>query len=391
MIISEISHLQIADQDKLRNASNKVAAAKTATAKIKQQEILADLLEMNGLHDDSRILWNELAQTPSTDLYTAMCFRKITQSFLNQRNHDSAAEQALQALSIVRQTALTSQEEIIEYFQILNQSCFAFYFCHNADKVEECVKELRKLFSTINDLSQQIDFYFSVSLHFLMKYRWYQLPEEAVSHSQFYLHLAKQTGNTTTIAMAITGNAFVHLWREEISESRSLFKEAIKLFKEKNYGFLMICYTYMAIGYRMENNVSMTELWSKITIEKAEKTGNKVYQAISTANLAWVNATRKNWLYAEDYAKKSFDFLMKSNVLYYLSIFPLLDSLRQKNEIDEAGKYVFFLLHPKAKKLPIDLTEKITLFTAAWVSGETLHLINLLDDIICEAKVTGYY
>ncbi len=391
MITSEISHLQISDQDKLRKASKNVVAAKTAVAKIKQKEILADLLEMNGLHDESRILWNEIAQAPCSDVYRAMCFRKITQSFLNQRNHDSAAEQSLQALNIIRKTPLCSQEEITEYFQILNQSCFAFYFCNNADKVEECVKELRKLFSTINDLSQQIDFYFSVSLHFLMKYRWYQLPEEAVSHCQFYLHLAKQTKNALTIGMAITGNAFVHLWREEIAESRSLFKEAIKLFDEKNYGFLMICYTYMAIGYRMQNNVSMTELWSKITIEKAEKTGNKVYHAISMANLSWVYATRKNWLYAEDHARKSFDFLMKSNVLYYLSIFPLVDSLMQKNEINEAGKYVFFLLHPNAKKLPLSLTENIKTFTSAWVGGETLVLRDLLDDIICEAKTTGYY
>ena len=146
-----------------------------------------------------------------------------------------------------------------------------------------------------------------------------------------------------------------------------------------------------AIGYRMQNNVSMTELWSKITIEKAEKTGNKVYHAISIANLSWVHATRKNWLYAEDYAKKSFDFLMKSNVLYYLSIFPLLDSLIQKNEIEEAGKYVFFLLHPKAKRLPIVLTDNIKLFTSAWVSGDTLRLKDLLEDIIFEAKVSGYF
>ena len=158
-------------------------------------------------------------------------------------------------------------------------------FENNFDKVDESVKELRKLFSSIDDLSQQIDFYFSVSLHFLLKYRWYQLPEEAVSHCQFHMHLAGQTGNSSTIAMAITGSAFVHLWREEIAESRILFTKAIAILDEKNYGFLMICYTYMAIGYRMQNNVSMTELWSKMTIEKAEKTGNKVYQATSTANM----------------------------------------------------------------------------------------------------------
>lgn len=391
MLNTGISHLQTSDQEQLRIADKRLAAAKTPAEKIKQKEILADLLEQNGLHDDSRILWNELAQTHQDNLYQAMCLRKITQSFLNQRDHESAAAKAELALKIIRQTSLSSQEEINEYFQILNQSCFAFYFCLQSDKVEECVKELRKLFSSINNLSQQIDFYFSVSLHFLMKYRWYQLPEEAVSHCQFYMHLAKQNGNPSTIAMSITGNAFVHLWREEITESRKLFTEAIEILGEKNYGFLMICYTYMAIGYRMQNNVSMTELWSKMTIEKAEKTGNKVYHAISNANMSWVYATRKNWLYAEDYARKSFDFLMKANVLYYLSIFPLLDALLQKNDTNEAGKYVFFLLHPKAKKLPPLLTEEIKTFTSAWVSENITDLRDLLRNIIDEAKISGYY
>ncbi len=391
MINTGISHLQNSDQEKLRTAGKRLAAAKSPVEKIKQKEILADLLEQNGLHDDSRILWNELAQTHEDNLYQAMCLRKITQSFLNQRDHESAAANAELALQIIRQTTLTSQEEKTEYFQILNQSSFAFYFCLQPEKVEACVKELRKLFSSVNDLALQIDFYFSVSLHFLLKYRWYQLPEEAVSHCQFSMHLAKQTGDPSTIAMAITGGGFVHLWREEITESRKFFTEAIEILGEKNYGFLMICYTYMGIGYRMQNNVSMTELWSKMTIDKAEKTGNKVYHAISTANMAWVFAARKNWLYAEDYARKSFDFLMKTSVLYYLSIFPLLDALLQKNDTKEAGKYVFFLLHPKAKKLPPLLTEKIKIYTSAWVSGNITNLRELLSNIIHESKISGYY
>ncbi len=391
VINTDISHLKNSDQEQLQIAEKHLANAKKPAEKIKLKEILADLLEQNGLHDKSRILWNELAQTDQAFHYQAMCLRKITQSFLNQRDHESAAANAEIALQVIRKTPLKSQQDRTEYFHILIQCCTAFYFCLQPEKVEECVKELRTLFSEVEEPNQKIDFYFAVSLHFLLKYRWYQLPEEAVSHCQFYMHLAKQTGDSSTIAMAVTGCGFVHFWREEIAESRKFFTEAIEILGEKNYGFLMICYTYMAIGYRMQNNVSMTELWSKMTIEKAEKTGNKVYHAISTANMAWVYATRKNWLYAEDYARKSFEFLMKSSVLYYLSVFPLLDALLQKNDLQEAGKYIFFLLHPKAKKLPPVLTDKLRIFTAAWVSRNITGLKDLLADVIDEAKSSGYY
>ena len=121
MINTGISHLQSSDQEQLEIAAKRLAAAKTPAKKIKQKEILADLLEQNGLHNDSRILWNELVQTHEDYLYQAMCLRKITQSFLNQRDHESAAAKVELALQIIRQTPLTSQEEKTEYFQILNQ------------------------------------------------------------------------------------------------------------------------------------------------------------------------------------------------------------------------------------------------------------------------------
>jgi len=82
---------------------------------------------------------------------------------------------------------------------------------------------------------------------------------------------------------------------------------------------------------------------------------------------------------------------MKASVLYYLSIFPLLDALLQKNNTNEAGKYVFFLLHPKAKKLPLLLTEKIKTFTSEWANDHTTELNELLHAIIDEAKTSGYY
>ncbi|OSZ76858.1 hypothetical protein CAP36_10505 [Chitinophagaceae bacterium IBVUCB2] len=391
MKLTGINHLQPDYREQLRKAEKELAIAKTEVEKINCQQVLADLLEQNGLHEDSRNLWKQLAAPHQNKLEQARCWRKITESFINQRDLDNAAINAEKSLNIIRQTLLSSEEEKAEYFNILVQCCSTFYFSLQSEKVEECVKELRKLFTAVTDNNKKIDFYFSVSLHFLLKHRWYQLPEEAVSHCQFYMHLAKQTGNPTIIAMAVTGSGFVHLWREEIKESRELFAEAIEILGEKNYGFLMMCYTYMCIGYRMQNNISMTELWAKLTIEKAEKTGNKLYVAVSTANLAWVYAKRKNFLYAEDYARKSFDFLMHESPLYYLSIFPLLEALLKKNAAMEAGKYIFFLLHPKAKRLPDLLTEKIKSFTTTWVSGDTSGLNELLAAIIDEAKISGYY
>ena len=57
----------------------------------------------------------------------------------------------------------------------------------------------------------------------------------------------------------------------------------------------------------MQNNIPMTEQWALLTLEKAKQTSNFSYVPFSYANLAWVNAKRNNWLYAEDYARKAAD------------------------------------------------------------------------------------
>lgn len=386
-----VTHLQPAFQHQIMLAEEKLAAAKDTTGEIQEKETLADLLEQFGLHDESRLLFHQLANQAVQPLMKARLHRKITQSYINQRDHETAALTAKKTLAIIRQTALSSSEEKTEYFSILVQSCSAFYFNMESEKVEECVKELRRLFSPDTNLKQQIDFYYSVCLDLLQKYRWYQLPEEAVSHCQFYRHLASQTGNEVTIAMAKTVSGFVHLLREEIPESRVLFNEAIEILAEKNYGFLLICYTYMSLGYRMQNNISMTELWTNLTTEKAEKSGNKLYMGTSYGNLAWVYAKRGNWLYAEDYSRKALDQMMTVSPLYYLAIFPLIDVLIKKDALEEAAQYVFLLLHPKAKKFPDTLTERMKECTTAWLNDDIETTKTLLKNIISEAKTTGYY
>lgn len=390
MPISELDKLQAPYQEQVRLAELKLAAAGSLAEKILFTEELADLVDQFGLHKQSRLLYEDLAEMVIPPLDKARCWQKITKSYINQRDHASAVRTTEKALVLIRQTAIQTNEERTEYFKILVQGCFAYYFNLQYEKIDPIIKELKKQFSIITELRQQIDFYFSVILDFLQKYRWYQLPEEAVSHCQLYIHLSMQTEDIPTIVMAKTGTGFVHLWREEIAMSQKYFTECIELMGEKNFGFLMICYTYMGIGYRMLNNLSMTESWSGLCVEKAEKTGNAYYMAMAQANLAWVHARRKNWLYAEDFARKSFEGMVHKSPLTYLPVFPLLQVLRQKEATDEAGQYIFYVLHPKNKRLPEVLTGKMQAYVRDWVGEKNTDLLMQLEDILLEAKLSGY-
>ena len=63
----------------------------------------------------------------------------------------------------------------------------------------------------------------------------------------------------------------------------------------------------------------------------------------------------------------------------------------QKKEFNEAGQLAFKLLHPRLKRLPDGLTEKLRTAAKAWAGDNKIELINSLEDVIDEAKLTGYF
>jgi len=74
--ISGIKNLQPAYQEQVRQAEKKLGSAKNATEKKQQKEVLADLLDQFGLHDESRKIYLELADLFTLNVEKARCWRK---------------------------------------------------------------------------------------------------------------------------------------------------------------------------------------------------------------------------------------------------------------------------------------------------------------------------
>ena len=142
---------------------------------------------------------------------------------------------------------------------------------------------------------------------------------------------------------------FFYLFNEEFTLAREHFSKGIELLEGKNFHALLMAYNYTAVSYRMQNNIQMTEQWALLTLEKAKQTSNFSYVPFSYANLAWVNAKRNNWLYAEDYARKAADDWSAIGLSCSYA-FPLMNCLLQKKEFNEAGQLAFKLLTSKIEK-----------------------------------------
>ncbi|HEU5164973.1 MAG TPA: hypothetical protein VFU29_05510 [Chitinophagaceae bacterium] len=389
MDLPDIQHLSPGDQQLVIQSQQKVLLEQDIKGFI-AIEPFADVLDKVGMHQEARDYFQKIISSTTDILTQARCWRKIAFSCNNQKDFTNAGVAAQNALTLMRASLLKKKPEKDEYIRILHEASYSFYFQLKFEKLEATAKEVKRLLPDVTDIELRVNLFNIIGYSLITKYRWYMLPEEAFTHNELFLQLTSQLEDKFPYAVALCFAGHFYLWNEEISLSRKHFARAIQLLEGKHAGQLLIAYNYTTIGYRFQNNISMTEQWAHLTLEKAKQSSNLSYVPTSYANLAWVYANRKNWLYAEEYARKAKQ-AWSVTAFSYQYIFPLMHCLLQKKELNEAGQLAFKLLHPRLKKLPDTLTEKLRTVAKAWVGDNKIDLSNSLEDVIDEAKLTGYF
>jgi len=389
MELPDIKHLSPEDQELLIQSQQKILSEGDEKGFI-AIEPFADLLDKVGMHHESRQYFRKIIASTDNILTQARGWRKIAFSCLGQRNYIGTAEAAECAAALVLQLPIIDKEGKEEYVRILHCMAQSCYFQLKFEKLEAIVKEIKSVLPDITDIELRSNLLHAISLSIYAKYRWYQFPEEAFTHLELQLQLTSQLKDKFHYAYSHCLGGFFYLFNEEFTLAREHFTKGIELLDGKNFHALLMAYNYTTVSYRMQNNIPMTEHWALLTLEKAKQTSNFSYVPYSYANLAWVNAKRNNWLYAEDYARKAADD-WSAIALTSSYAFPLMNCLLQKKEFNEAGQLAFKLLHPRLKRLPGSLTEKLRTVAKAWVSDNKIELGNSLEDVIDEAKLTGYF
>ena len=389
MELPDIKHLSPEDQELIIQSQQKVLSEGEEKGFI-AIEPFADLLDKLGVHDESRQYFRKIISSTDDILTQARCWRKIAFSLLSQRNYMDAAETAERAAVLARKLLVKDKSGKEEYVRILHVSANSYYFQLKFEKLESIVKEIKAVLPDITDIELRCNLLNAISLAIYVKYRWYQFPEEALTHLELQLQLTSQLADKFHHAYTHCIAGHFYMFNEEFTIAREHFSKGIQLLDGKFFHALLLAYNYTAVSYRMQNNIPMTEQWALLTLEKAKQTSNFSYVPFSYANLAWVNAKRNNWLYAEDYARKAADDWSATGLSCSYA-FPLMNCLLQKKEFNEAGQLAFKLLHPRLKRLPHGLTEKLRTAAKAWVSDNKIELGNCLEDVIDEAKLTGYF
>ena len=356
-----------------------------------QKEKFADLLNQSGLHSESREYYYDLVHNSTSLINKSRVLRKISSSHTAQREYLKAQQFAEEALALLR---LADENNIndLDLFEALTACAYSNYFIAKEARLKELVKEMRGHFPSITDKAVRLRFYFVIMLDILLRYRWYMLPEESITHGEFYLQFAIETTNWNAVGIAYNSLGFAHLWREEYDLARQKFEEALRVLQNRNFDMVLLSQVYMTVSYRMQNNITMTEKWASISMDVARQNDNKPYIGLTYGNLAWIYAKRSNWLYAEDLARKGIEMLKPyRQPMLWLCIFPLLECLYKDGNYEEAGMYCYILTHPSFKGLPPMLSEKIMRMNVAWVDKQVDEMAFCLEDVVFEAKLKNYF
>ncbi|HEU5164972.1 MAG TPA: hypothetical protein VFU29_05505 [Chitinophagaceae bacterium] len=389
MDLPAIQHLSPGDQQLVIQSQQKVLLEQDIKGFI-AIEPFADVLEKVGMHQEARDYFQKIISSTTDILTQARCWRKIAVSLVSQRDFINGGIAASQAISLFQKLLLDNRSEREEYVKALHASAHSYYFQLKFEKLEVAAKEIKKYLPDITDIELRCNLLHVISLSVYSKYRWYQFPEEAFNHIELLLQLTEKLEDKFNHAYAHCMMGHQYLYNEEFALSREHFSKAIHLLEGKHFGQLLIAYNYTAVSYRMQNNIAMTEQWASLTLEKAKLTSNISYVPYSYANLAWVYLKRENWLYAENYARKAADTWTTLSMIYSYA-FPLMACLFRKGELEEAGELCFKVLHPRLKKIPGDLTQKLRTVVRAWITSDKVELRNALQETIDEAKISGYF
>jgi tetratricopeptide (TPR) repeat protein len=336
-------------------------------------------------------LVNRLPAIPG-DLLKAQANLLIADAFMQQKQFAPALPYMQQA-----ETHLERCSENTPAWHSLKIDClmikaWAIYFnLYHPQKLDDCLNELNALLIDYGNNKQRMAFFSVVSLGMLRRYQWYNLPLEAVSHSQYSFEMARQENNLASMVSVLGELGMIHMFRNEMKLAIQSFSKAVELCGEKEIGFKTISTNYIAVCYRMLNKVAECENWTNKTLTLSRAHGVKVYEEQANSNLAWIQIKRGNLLTAEELAINSLNLLHKvQHPFLWLPIMPLLYVCLHRNDWRQAGTYAIQLYVPPRKRLPDSVEDHLLPMVQAWLAGDGETCLFELKMLVQEAEISGY-
>jgi hypothetical protein len=136
------------------------------------------------------------------------------------------------------------------------------------------IEESREIIEAHGTIEQKARFFESLVLVDLLRFRYYNIPEQTVSNTKKYLDMAWRSSNRQILGRAKVINGFVHLWREELAEAEKFFMDGLKDVEAVgDVETFLIASNYLAFLGRKRGDVDFVRQWAPTHDRSRPKTG----------------------------------------------------------------------------------------------------------------------
>jgi tetratricopeptide (TPR) repeat protein len=345
-----------------------------------------------GAFDEARLLVEKILAQSGNHIAKANCHTLIAQSYIQQLNMTQARLHIDESAKLLAKSKVHPDTWVAAKIDMLMVLTTVLYF--NALYIREldaCLDELKPLMDEHGTDEQQLQYYITILFSLLARYQWYKFPLEALTHTQVTLNIAKNLQAKPAIITILGIKAMIHMFRNEWKDSLDANMQCMDWIGQDENETLPRTCNYLAVTYRMTGNIHLCETWCRRSLDASTRQQNKTYEAMSKANLAWLYLKRKNYPFAEAYARESFDYLvMIRHPLLWLAVMPLAAVCLHNEKVMECGPFLHAMFLPLRKKLPENMDRHLKEAVIRWMQKDIEGMRESLEDAVYEATLNGY-
>jgi tetratricopeptide (TPR) repeat protein len=362
-------------------------------------EALADTFVMMGQHAKARLNYTKTQEfIPKGDL--------VWQTQLKIKIGDTccAVQNYLEALVIYQeaddllQTASLSAKSIAEstrwqtWFRLQFARVEVYYFLNDLEAMSTLLTELQEPVQQQALLSNEITYYYSLSLLRLRQER-FCVSAETVALVYRLMTLTEQTDDQLSRAAKRFSYGFCLLWHGDTSAAIGQFQLALN--GGEATGDIPLqdrCLAYLAVAYRRLGNQAQVKFYTERNLIIAQTEQRSAYLGVARASQAWLYFCAGDWAAAITEGQSALQLWTHGNVypFQWLVHWPLLAISLANGRLADSIYDARAMLGPDQQQLPVPLADLLQAAIAAWDQQQPTAATAHLQQALQLARASGY-
>ncbi len=324
-------------------------------------ERIGSVQELIGRHQDAREAYTKASKPAPTDdrIWQSRLHRLAGQTRQAERQSGCALQAWNLAEATLRLDSGTQDAAMWqEWIQIQLERLWTSYWMAQVEQMEALVEKTRPALERWGTPEQRGRFFFCLINARNRKSR-YIVDEGTISLCQEYITAAENSGNLAETTRAHFLSGFSHLWGGQLAVAAEKLNSTLQLARKTGDSeFLTLALTYLTVLHRRRSDIESVRQYLQSASNAATSNNTVPYIAMAKANCAWIALREGDLRVAEQEACAAMELWKQLQAVYpfqWAALWPLVKVALEQDMLAAAIEHLRELLAPTQQKLPAEL------------------------------------